>query len=216
MAATALNVVMTGVPMGPCRGYLLGRQTAEEGAGENARRLLAHLPRGSPPRSRKPVTSRTPSSGAGDGKNGPECDDGLSHARRHIERGGMVRLTGRAGDMIRFVGPPRAVPARATVEDRAHGIGSARLGVRTSRAQMGYVTLDHEWAVEPQDFVDERAALVAAIDHDRVDTDVDADELEMEVRVPIEALFPVRPSSFLPRTTPSEAARISAARGDVN
>lgn len=43
MAATVLNVVITGVPMGPCRGYLLGLQAADEGAGENARWLLPRL-----------------------------------------------------------------------------------------------------------------------------------------------------------------------------
>jgi hypothetical protein len=43
MAATALHVVIAGVPMGGCRGYLLGLQAANEGAGESARGLPPHL-----------------------------------------------------------------------------------------------------------------------------------------------------------------------------
>jgi hypothetical protein len=43
MAATALNVVIAGVPTGACRGYLLGLQAASEGAGQNARWLQAQL-----------------------------------------------------------------------------------------------------------------------------------------------------------------------------
>jgi hypothetical protein len=43
MGANVLNVVIAHVPVGNCRGYLLGLQGAMEGAGEDARWLLPQL-----------------------------------------------------------------------------------------------------------------------------------------------------------------------------
>ena len=43
MSANVLTVVINRVPYGPCRGYLLGLQSATEGAGEDARWLLPQV-----------------------------------------------------------------------------------------------------------------------------------------------------------------------------
>jgi hypothetical protein len=43
MGANVLTVVISGVPFGACRGYLLGLQSAMEGAGEDARWLLPQV-----------------------------------------------------------------------------------------------------------------------------------------------------------------------------
>src|SRR3954454_19089724 len=40
MAVNVLNVVLTALPSGPCKGYLLGLQAAAQAAGEQARWLL--------------------------------------------------------------------------------------------------------------------------------------------------------------------------------
>jgi hypothetical protein len=43
MAASVLNPVIAGVPLGPCKAYLLGLQAAAQAAGDQARWLLPNL-----------------------------------------------------------------------------------------------------------------------------------------------------------------------------
>jgi hypothetical protein len=59
------------------------------------------------------------------------------------------------------------------------------------------VALDHERSVKPEDLADEAAILVSVVDHDRVDSDVNADEIEPQVRYPFQTLSPVAPQCRL-------------------
>ena len=43
MAANVLNATIAGVPIGPCKAYLLGLQAAAQAAGDQARWLLPHM-----------------------------------------------------------------------------------------------------------------------------------------------------------------------------
>ena len=51
--------------------------------------------------------------------------------------------------------------------------------------------LDDESLVERQHLIDQAAILVSVVDHDRVDPNVDVDEIEMQVRDPAQTLAPV-------------------------
>jgi hypothetical protein len=66
-----------------------------------------------------------------------------------------------------------------------------QLGARARIAQVRSMALHHQRSVELEHLADEAAILVAVVDHDRLDPDVDADEIEPQIRYSGQALAPV-------------------------
>ena len=76
------------------------------------------------------------------------------------------------------------------------------------------MSLDDEGTVEDEDLVDQTARMIPVVDDDRIDTDIEVFDFEVEFGTLTQPFTPVRRELRL-AATPSDPSTIRRANGDV-